>query len=403
MTRSRGITLVAWFLGFGLAMGYWAESYADASTLRWSVAWIGLLILSWLIKPESIVLPKLWYLLLLLMGISISWSTSWPDAIWQLQQFVLLGGMFWLGMQDERISENVFIGASWGIGINSLIAIGQLIDPSLFDFGEVSRPAGLMGNRDFLAEMAALTVIWSFGERRWKLTLIQLPSLILPQARAALVAFGLTSVLLLWLNRNRRLAVGLLLGAAGLLVFFSLTKSAWNDQVRWSIWSHTWEGVNWVGHGVGQFYSTYLNHPFELLGNSRPDHAHNDWLEVLYELGPIGLAITLFLVAQIVLGGRESCRLVFLCFCILCLGSFALHNPQSAVLAFVSGGRAWRDGALLWIGATRSTRVDIQSEALGRFDFGSKVASILFSRLAIRPAHEKGLNRVAMVKSNSNR
>ncbi len=74
---------------------------------------------------------------------------------------------------------------------------------------------------------------------------------------------------------------------------------------RTTIWDSTLQLIPdhpWIGHGFGTFYSP-LTRDFFSSGYIAP-HAHNTWLNALFETGAVGTALlSLFLLAGLLWGG----------------------------------------------------------------------------------------------------
>ncbi len=162
-------------------------------------------------------------------------------------------------------------------------------------------------------------------------TLVQLAGLLLTSSRGALLAGALaTALLLTWRMAIARrtggkgpglllptglLALLALVGAGGsfALVLYRLKAmlTATDDAlgVRWQIWTAAWRlfCTHPLGVGPGGFRDIFL--PFQPagFGDYRAYLAHNDWLQLLCELGLPGFIL---LVALVVLLGRQLAPLL---------------------------------------------------------------------------------------------
>jgi O-Antigen ligase len=370
---------IGYVLGFGLACAYWPQAYADAEVARWAVAWIGIGLLLW--WRISFTLPLLGCVFLGIVFGSIFWAPISLDAIWELTHWVLLIGCFVVGVSE--LEEPVFEGAAWGIAVNSALATAQYL--GWHPVSEASTPAGFMGNKDFLSETAILVMLFMLARGRWKMAILALPALVLPQGRAALAAgaVGLT-----FIGKKWAWATAAALFSVA-LVFYYMKGSGWDD-VRWQIWYATLRGTTFFGHGVGQFYSGYMALQ-DFSHDWRPEHAHNDWLEILFEFGPIGLLLSAAFAVQLLYRGRGGA--VWAGFIVLGLLSFSLHNPATAVLGFLAGGRLYGAGLMVQHREPLSAIRDLARDARRRLFGDSKRGDVV----AVRSAYAQGDHRVAVV------
>lgn len=353
-------TFVAYGLGFGLIVGYYPSAYLDGSIGRSAIAWLCIAVLLWF--RQDCRPPHTAVAFLALAIVSLFWAPITFDGIWALMTWLLLIGAFGVGYSG--FAEPIFEGALWGMGINSLVILGQLA--GFHPVFEAEVPAGLFGNRDLSAEAALLVAIPLVAQSRWKMLPLVLPSLLLPQSRAVLFVGAGLILLAGW----RRIPIWAMIGivAAILAVFIGVTalKHIHSDLSRLALWSDTWRGVTWIGHGAGQFYSAFPATNWSFTG-SRPEHAHNDWLEILYEYGPLGLVLALAFAAYIAgCNYDRRWQWTWIALCGLCLVSFSLHNAATAVLGFVAGGRLYGCGALVGDRDGRATVAYFARGALAR-------------------------------------
>lgn len=70
--------------------------------------------------------------------------------------------------------------------------------------------------------------------------------------------------------------------------FFITLHPGMNDQERLNIWQAAWVNLTWFGHGWGSFEDVWFVR--EGLGYAA-EHAHNDYLELAFELGLYSIPI----------------------------------------------------------------------------------------------------------------
>lgn len=332
-------TITARLLGFGLAVAFVPNAYADVNVGRWAVAWLCVALLIWIIPPVR------WSLcggvLLVLALVSFAWTPEPLNALNGFLQLGLLAGAFVVGRAGY--AENIFEGAAWGMVVNSALALAQFSGWHPVMEVSTASPAGLFGNRDFMAEAALLIIVPLVWQRRWFMAGAILPALLLPMDRSVILAGGMVTALAAW--RLSRTVTIITLSAACIgagLVTLAPNKSH-SAQDRIDLWKDTLDGTTFLGRGIGQFYNTFpeaaTRQPIERI---RSDHAHNDWLELTYELGIVGIILAGIFAAGVFSGPAGWEKSVFLALCIMSCFAFPLHNPATAILGLVAAGGVYR-------------------------------------------------------------
>lgn len=208
----------------------------------------------------------------------------------------------------------VLCGFGCGIGVNSALAIAQTFG---FDgLVQAVAPAGTYLNKNLLAEAACLIIVAAATYKIWWVVAISTPSLVLPLGRAALVAtvVGLIASFASW-----RWRVCLLIAAAVLVPFVSLNSSTLVDE-RIAIWGEVLQQLTWFGHGIGSWSGASID-----TIHFRTEYMHNDWLQLVYELGLVSLFI--FAIMLRTLGGFT------LALFIIGFMAFPMHEPATAWFA----------------------------------------------------------------------
>lgn len=341
-----------------LAPGFWLGAFsfavmvtlvpgiaAPATTPRWALlSAVVPFLASFSLPTKFDVAHALGALFLGWCAITLAWTPNLWDGLDALWKLVLFAGLFCIGaaLRDLR---PVWIGAALGIGVSSALAIGQLFGVELVERieGPTGMAAGLFMNKNFLAEPAALVLIGLVWHRLWWLVPLVLPAVVLPGARGALLALAVAGIVALrgwW-----RVYAGAL-AALAVVACVVLAKNG-SFPERMIIWTSTLDGLTWLGNGIGSFYALFPSHaPAWDFLTSRPVHAHNDWLELAYDLGLPGILMLLgaFYCA---LRAEGPDRLVLIAFITEgCLG-FPLHFPATVFLAALVAGRLCGDRAPL--------------------------------------------------------
>jgi hypothetical protein len=370
-SERRAPRVVGFLLGLGLTCGYWPQAYADEEVGRWAIGCVLLAVLLWFRSPVRA--SALGLAFLTWVALSFVWVPFPLDGLWEMSHWAFLVWAFLIGASE--LAAPVFEGAAWGLAVNSALAIGQMFGLDIVQ--QASVPAGFFGNRDFLAETTLLAIVPLLAARRWRMAAALLPALLLPQSRAVLAVGAVLA--LIWGWGRSRIAAAV---ACAMLVLATVAvtyvKHLHSDEVRLDIWLDAWNATTWLGQGVGQFYATFPTHAVLFGDGSRPEHVHNDWLEILYEHGPIGAALALLFAVDLARrGGRWG--FAWLAFCGLCAVSFALHNPATAILGFLAGGSVHGAGALVRRGVAQPAGDDLRRSRRRRFfgnpRFGSPVAA----------------------------
>lgn len=250
-------------------------------------------------------------------GASLTWSPD-PLSGWiKLFQLSLLGGAFWYGSTCDSL-DHLYIGLGLGVGISGLVALAQWADllPSILVTS--SWPGGLFGNSAIMAQSAALALVPLILLKLWRHVPLPALALVLGNSRAAWIVLFIGTV------RSRSWAWPAAL--IGLLACVILTPRG--VDVRLEIWEEILRTTTLWGHGLGSFaYDSSAGYVL---------HAHNDFLELLSELGiDVGLlvAITLFCFES----QDGVAKTTFFCYLLIALIAFPIFVP---VLALYGGALA---------------------------------------------------------------
>jgi len=261
-------------------------------------------------------------------ALSIAWTPVTVEALQPWWHFAVLGALFCIAYEMESL-EPVFVGAAWGMTLSGVVALGQMLIG-----GE---PAGLFFNKNFMAEAAVLVLIGLAVYRHFVMALLVLPAAVLPLARGALLALGVVIVLALWRHKHRWAALAAVgLTAAVLLLAVGLNGKSLGE--RGVIWGLTLQHPTLLGHGLGAFYIDFPS--FADLAR-RFNHAHNDWLEIAYELGVIGVLLLGLLFAGAMRHAGGGIRYVVAGFIVEGCFAFPLFLPITAALATLCLGHLW--------------------------------------------------------------
>ena len=210
-------------------------------------------------------------------------------------------------------------------------------------------PSGLFFNGDRLSAAAAVVAVAALALRLWWVIPGVLPGLLLPHCRAALLAVGVSLGVLVWRKYRSQvtfyaLAVWPLLFAFAVGLLVLVATATYNPDAgitqRIDLWRDTLSGVNWSGHGLGSFFNAFPQYAngFIAQAQTRPYDPHNEALWILFEGGPIGLALACVFAWHV---ARESAGNP-LCTVLVAVGvlaSFAqpFHDPAILFVALCAG------------------------------------------------------------------
>ncbi len=301
----------------------------------WVILWLAAPLL--MIEHRISMTPAHWLGLSFLCyaGLSLAWS---PNGMLRFMQLLALGAVFaWAS--DLSDIRRVLKGLAIGLGVSGLVTLAQVAGYQPVSTAEGSEFAGLFVNRNVLAEVSALLAVLLIAHRMSSPWLaVTLPGLAM-SSRTVLLALGAAAATALW-YKSRRVALVVVLGAV-LVVAAMLASNVKSSNERVAVWQDTWQGLTWSGHGVGSFqylYPKFATNVDTLV--RRPQHAHNDLLELVFELG-VGV-IPLVLGVVLLLGVNDVNRAALVCFLVMATFSFPLNTPVTGFMAAVVAGQLSR-------------------------------------------------------------
>ena len=349
-------------LGFLLTALYVPGISGAATTPRWALLAIALPLLLWN-KPNKLTIIHLLGLMFVAWSaLSLLWTSNQLDGIGELIKVMILAQVFAYGSVLDDIIP-IFLGMASGLLLSSAIAVAEIAWPGIVLTTTVA-PSGLFINSGSLAEIAALVLIGLVYDRRngvpsdagrmsWchlrydLLGLGLLPCIVLPQSRGAW--FALVAAGIAWVWSKSKLSALALLTLGSALIVYSLHIGFHVESAvqRLGMWSDAINGMDWRGHGIGSFWTDYapLSNTLDIF-IQRPEHLHNDWLEIVFEGGTIGIVLVAAMGIAACLGrGRRSCLgvVVLAGFTAEAAVGFPLHNPCTAFVAALCLGHLARD------------------------------------------------------------
>jgi O-antigen ligase len=286
--------------------------------------WTGLVLCTWLVA-------------------TLIWAPS-ADGAQAAIELLIVASLFCWGSTLDDIKPFT-IGSALGLAISSVIIVAQeFVNLHLPHWGG---PAALFGNGNYLAEAAALVIVALAVYERWLLIVLLLPALLIPQARGALIAAIVPMLFLV--DKLRYDPIGwrirFLVGAMALIAaIVFMQRGLTSAHIRLDYWYDTVMAFTFWGHGLGSFWETFIDHAHRIYQPAdRPEHAHNDVLEIIYEGGAVAAVLLVAFAAAVVARcRRHPLAPPLVAFAILALFGLPLHLPATALFAAVVAGHCVR-------------------------------------------------------------
>jgi hypothetical protein len=279
-------------------------------------------------------------------------SLLWHPLPWfgalALWQWLLLAGVFCVGSHVESLKP-VAKACAAGITISSFISIAQMMGWNTLP--AINVPAGLFVNKNTMSEMAGLVVVLLLSLRMYSWLPLVLPAFLLPMCRGAIVGVLIAGVCAAF---RRRIEYGvfclLTLIGGGLLLANMRPETI---AIRLTVWKNTIAGFTFFGNGAGSFFILYPKHSqdYDIAVYGRPIQVHNDFLEMIFDLGIGSLFIFGVVVVALCAGLPRYLRgkryeneataawMVLVAGLGMALFEFPLRMPASAALVALVAGR----------------------------------------------------------------
>lgn len=300
-------------------------SYATAG--RWAMIAAFLIVAVWRISPRMTFGHLAGLAFLMWCIASFFWSYAPLDTINECFHLMLLAGVF-LVASCERDLRRVTAALCMALLVSDLIAIGQMNGLNLVN--QMGNPAGLFLNKDYFAQIAVPATILAIGYRMWAYVPAAAFGIVVTDSRLALIAAIAGALVLMRRWPAFFIAFTAGLASAAAFVYFDSEDAArlisLNDRL--AFWQVTAANLSWVGYGFGSYPSL-----FPLW-----EHAHNEFLEVAFEVGVIGAGLLIAVFAYALRSSDDVARAAFVSLLVCCLGSFPLHLPTTAYLAALLAG-----------------------------------------------------------------
>ena len=318
---------------------FWPGISGAAIAPRWALVAVGAPLALMFMGPLRLTLGHLLGgLFLVWCFVSLTWTPVLVDGLDAASKLVMMALIFCIGAQMKSLKA-VFIGAALGMTINSGLSIAQVMG---YDgWPEVAKPGGLFMNKNLAAEAAAMVLVGTVAYRLWWLVPGILPSMFLTWSRGAILALAACIAVAAWRASPRLTAiVGAVVIFLGAMTFLNKANDDSGGR-RLAMWGDTVDGMTLKGRGLGAFYVLYpaTATRTDALA-ARPDHVHNDLLEIAFETGP-GVILFLAFLAFALMAPLGPERYVLFAFIVAGVAGFPFYMPFTAVLFSLVAGRLY--------------------------------------------------------------
>lgn len=323
------------WLGLLLAVCY-VPGYTGASIpTQWVVLSIILPLGLWRIGPMTLG-HKLFCLVIGYAVLSLAWTHNDYAAIWGLWLLFIWALSYNLGTLLDGLRQ-LWQGCGFGLCVSTAIAVAQTLGYNFIETADVNRASALFFNSSLFGIICGLVFVGLYSHRQWFLLPPVSLGLILSGSRGGIMLL----VIGLICHHYGRLAATTATILGALCFIFWLDPA---DSQRLQIWGVVLPTLNFFGHGIGSFSDLYYVANTKML-LIRPEFAHNDIIQLVYEIGFAGIALAL--IPALALAVPSTDRSVLFAWIVAALFYFPLYAPLTAFIGLVVAGSSLRRWALV--------------------------------------------------------
>ena len=341
MDSATNVRVPLGLVAFGVAVAYLHGIGSPALAPRWALLSLCIPFIMLISRTLHVVdWGHLWMTLLIVWAtISLAWTPNLYGGLDVWWHYMLYAGLFLLAARLADLNS-VYIGFGLGIATNSLVALYQFANGiGTYAQGDliVQHPGGLFLNAEYMGEAAALAIVANY--RRWPLALACLPALALSGSRTGWLAISLAALWWCWEHRHYWIV---LVTAPFLAIICLVWSQSPSVLERFQIWHDALAGWSIFGHGIGSFW--FLAPAYGGLHGSlpaRPLYASMDALQVLFELGLLGLGLWLRLGIGAFVRSWGVDRLVLIAVISESLITTISFSPATGFMAVAVLGHVW--------------------------------------------------------------
>ena len=338
-------------LGFLLAIAFDPYSWTGATSLRWALLAVALPLLCSFASPNNFDLTKLLGIgFIAWAALSLTWSPNQWDAYGTFIQLIIVASAFVYGNRVSSL-RSIFTGLAIGVTVSAAILLSPTLQGQLSGSIVSVYPHGLWGNRNMMGEIAVLSALGCLAYGRYWFIPGLLPAIFYykPEIMSGVPSRGAVGALMagicVWLWPRSKVLSGLL--AAALLIGGTAALGFGNRfgpvYERIEVWQAVLHGVTLRGNGLGSLYTLapYLTDIFDTTMR-RVDHAHNEFIEILFELGVIGAVTYIAIVVLAIRNANNESLTVLVGFLVISCVAFPWHIPANAFVGSLVLGHAVR-------------------------------------------------------------
>lgn len=329
-------------IGLITSAAFWPGMAGAADDARWTALGVVLPISLCFVALRPNRIYWLGFAFVAYAEISLLWTPVPYDGVAEMMQLLVLVCAFLFAHSQEDLRP-FFSWAGLGLWISSGIAILQAMgyDPVIKAPGNLA--PGLFLNQDVLGPCAVVVLVALVIDRTWWIATGVVPALVLSQCRTAWLA-GLCCFIIYGWRRWPKWRPAFLLGPALFTVIaYYFGRGDASLRERFGMWGDVIAGLTPFGHGIGSFYSALPAHATFVDSSSiELWHAHNDILELAFELGIPGIVLAFAFGGLVFWRAGERERLVLVALGVTACLLFPFHNPATTVIFGLVAGFAAR-------------------------------------------------------------
>jgi len=318
------------FFGLALSVAWLPYAIDPAMPVRWAVAAVfAPLILMSRGMPRPL---DGWGLVCLFcLGVGVAWNPFPSAGLEELAHLLILGCVFCVGASGSM--TGFWRGTALGMVVSVVLAIAQLHGWEGVE--QYAVPAGLFANKNTFAEAGLVVMAAGLGMGKILIVLVGAAAVVLGKSKAALGASFLIMAVVL---RPRAPRIAKCIVAAVVMVGIGyFLANAPSSAARVYLWALTISNLTPMGHGLGSFINAFP--VFE--------HVHNEFLQVAFENGYLGLSLAALLAYLWRPLSDEPEQLVLTSILAVSILAFPLRMPFTACAFALSLGCAARRRALV--------------------------------------------------------
>lgn len=328
--------------GLIVTLAFWNRTLGHAIAPRWGALSMLIPMMLWTVRVRLTWLHLCGFVLLCWTALTLIWTPQPLDGLYEYWHILMFAAVFLVAAECPDLKPT-YTAVALGIAVSAIMAVFQQYLGWEY-LTSVAKPGGLFSNKNVLGELAAISLVTLIGYRIWWLIPTNLLAMIVTGGRGAAVGLGLGLVMFAWV-RSKILALSMIaFGILGGWWFLPHPMADSSIAQRIYLWQDTTENLSLWGKGLGSFYQLYPSFAQRVdTMIERPEYAHNEPLNYLFELGWPGVFLLAVVGALLLYRSRETERPALVVALGVGLFTFPLHLPASVFLIALLAGRIAHD------------------------------------------------------------